>query len=419
MNSKLKYKIKNNSSIKPFLISDKIFNSLEIIKNGTKELLLEEELIKKLIRSENTNKPLRIKLGFDPTSPDIHLGHIIVLDKLHQLQNLGHQVIFLVGDFTAIIGDPTGKNITRPLLTDEQINFNAQTYFSQISLILDIEKTKICYNSKWCNKLSAKDIIKLTSCYNVARMMERDDFTKRYKNGISISIHEFLYPLIQGYDSVALKSDLELGGVDQKFNLLVAREIQRNYFQEPQCTLTMPLLEGLDGIQKMSKSKDNYIGITEPSNIMFAKIMSISDSMMWRYYELILKYSLNTISNFKTEIIAGKNPRDFKIILAKKIVTRFHSKSAAKNALYDFIKRSKGEIPDNIPELEIHGAPFYIGNLLKKINLCPSISSALRMIEQRGIRVNGVIISDKNLQLNSGTFVLQVGKRKFIRVKLL
>ncbi|MDB5989696.1 MAG: tyrosine--tRNA ligase [Herbaspirillum sp.] len=399
-------------------LSDQVRHALAVTKRGVDELLIEAEFTQKLVRSEQTGKPLRIKLGLDPTAPDLHLGHTVVLNKLRQLQDLGHQVIFLIGDFTSMIGDPSGRNATRPPLTKEQIDINAKTYFAQASLVLDAAKTEIRHNAEWCDQLGARGMIQLASRYTVARMMERDDFTKRYKDGTPISVHEFLYPLMQGYDSVALHADLELGGTDQKFNLLVGRELQKDYGQEPQCILTMPLLEGLDGVEKMSKSKGNYIGITEPGNTMFAKLMSISDPMMWRYYELLSWQSLAAIAGFKAEVAAGKNPRDIKVALAQEIVTRFHSKQAAEDALADFVNRSKGGIPDDIAELALSGAPLGIGQLLKQANLCASASEALRMVEQSGVRIDGTVISDKGLKVDAGTFVLQVGKRKFARITL-
>jgi tyrosyl-tRNA synthetase len=399
-------------------LTDKVREALAITKRGVDELLIETEFAQKLARSEQTGQPLRVKLGLDPTAPDLHLGHTVVLNKLRQLQNLGHQVIFLIGDFTSMIGDPSGRNVTRPPLTREQVEENARTYFRQASLVLDPERTEIRYNSEWCDPLGARGMIQLASRYTVARMMERDDFTKRYKSGTPISIHEFLYPLMQGYDSVALKSDLELGGTDQKFNLLVGRELQKDYGQEPQCILTMPLLEGLDGIDKMSKSKNNYIGITEPGNMMFGKLMSISDVMMWRYYELLSFRSIDDIARLKAEVEAGKNPRDAKVELGKEIVTRFHSAQAADEALADFVNRSKGGIPDDVPEMTMAGAPLGIGQLLKQTSLCASTSEANRMIDQGGVRVDTNVISDKGLKLDAGTYVLQVGKRKFVRLTL-
>ena len=399
-------------------LTDTVMEALAITKRGVDELLIEAEFAQKLARSEQTGKPLRIKLGLDPTAPDLHLGHTVVLNKMRQLQNLGHQVIFLIGDFTSMIGDPSGRNITRPPLTREQIELNAMTYFKQASLVLDAERTEIRYNSEWSDPLGARGMIELSSRYTVARMMERDDFTKRYKSGTPISVHEFLYPLMQGYDSVALKADLELGGTDQKFNLLVGRELQKDYGQEQQCILTMPLLEGLDGVDKMSKSKNNYIGITEPGNTMFAKLMSISDVMMWRYFDLLSFRSIADLAALKAEVDAGLNPRDAKVALAREIVTRFHSAAAADVALADFVNRAKGGIPDEVPQLALAGAPLGIPQLLKQAGLCASASEAMRMVDQGGVRVDGAVISDKALKLDAGVFVLQVGKRKFVRVTL-
>ncbi|RZT03898.1 tyrosyl-tRNA synthetase [Duganella sp. CF402] len=399
-------------------LSDNVQEALAITKRGVDELLIESEFAQKLARSEQSGVPLRIKLGLDPTAPDLHLGHTVVLNKMRQLQDLGHQVIFLIGDFTSMIGDPSGRNATRPPLTKEQVEQNAMTYFKQASLVLDPAKTEIRYNSEWCDPLGARGMIQLASRYTVARMMERDDFTKRFKNGTPIAVHEFLYPLMQGYDSVALKADLELGGTDQKFNLLVGRELQKDFGQEPQCILTMPLLEGLDGVEKMSKSKNNYIGITEPGNTMFAKIMSISDEMMWKYFNLLSFRSIADIAALKAEIEGGRNPRDAKVAIAQEIVARFHSQQAAEDALADFVNRSKGGIPDDIPEVSLGGAPLGVAQLLKQANLCASTSEAMRMVEQGGVRVDGTVISDKALQLQAGTFVLQVGKRKFARVTL-
>ena len=409
---------KANATQTPLVLSDRVQEALAITKRGVDELLIESEFAQKLARSEQTGVPLRIKLGLDPTAPDLHLGHTVVLNKMRQLQNLGHQVIFLIGDFTSMIGDPSGRNVTRPPLTKEQIEINAMTYFAQASLVLDASKTEIRYNSEWCDPLGARGIIQLASHYTVARMIERDDFTKRFQGGVPISVHEFLYPLMQGYDSVALKSDLELGGTDQKFNLLVGRELQKQYGQEQQCILTMPLLEGLDGVEKMSKSKNNYIGITEPANTMFAKLMSISDVMMWRYYELLSWRSIAELAQLKSEVEGGRNPRDAKVALAQEIVARFHSQQAAEEALADFVNRSKGGIPDDIPEVTLAGAPLGLTQLLKQTGLCPSVSEAARMIDQGGIRIDGTAISDKALKVEAGVFVLQVGKRKFSRVSL-
>ena len=399
-------------------LSDAVQEALAITKRGVDELLIESEFAQKLARSEQSGTPLRIKLGLDPTAPDLHLGHTVVLNKLRQLQDLGHQVIFLIGDFTSMIGDPSGRNATRPPLTREQIEANATTYFKQASLVLDPARTEIRYNSEWCDALGARGMIQLASRYTVARMMERDDFTKRYKSGTPISVHEFLYPLMQGYDSVALKADLELGGTDQKFNLLVGRELQKDYGQEPQCILTMPLLEGLDGVEKMSKSKNNYIGITEPANTMFGKLMSISDVMMWKYYELLSFRSLQDLAALKAEVEGGRNPRDAKVALAQEIVARFHSQQAAEDALADFVNRSKGGIPDDVPEVAVSGAPLGLPQLLRQTALCASSSEAMRMIDQGGVRIDGTVVADKALQIQAGTFVLQVGKRKFARVTL-
>ncbi|MBS0309201.1 MAG: tyrosine--tRNA ligase [Proteobacteria bacterium] len=399
-------------------LSDAVQHALSIVKRGVDELLIESEFAQKLARAEQSGQPLRIKLGLDPTAPDLHLGHTVVLNKMRQLQDLGHTVIFLIGDFTSMIGDPSGRNVTRPPLTKEQIQENAKTYFSQASLVLDPARTEIRYNSEWCDKLGAAGMIQLAAKYTVARILERDDFTKRFKAGTPISVHEFLYPLVQGYDSVALQSDLELGGTDQKFNLLVGRELQKEAGQEPQCILTMPLLEGLDGVEKMSKSKGNYISITEPANTMFAKVLSISDEMMWRYYELLSFRAMDELVQFKREAEGGRNPRDIKVLLAKEIVTRFHSAQAAEEALADFNNRAKGGIPDDIPAVSLSGAPLGIGQLLKQANLCPSTSEALRMVEQGGVRIDGAAVSDKGLKVAAGSFVIQVGKRKFAKVTL-
>jgi tyrosyl-tRNA synthetase len=399
-------------------MSDSVRHALEVIKRGTDEVLVESELAQKLIRAEKSGKPLRVKLGLDPTAPDLHLGHTVVLNKMRQLQDLGHTVIFLIGDFTSMIGDPSGRNITRPPLSREQIEENATTYFAQASLVLDAAKTEIRYNSEWCDQLGARGMIELSSRYTVARILEREDFTKRFKAGTPISVHELLYPLMQGYDSVALRSDLELGGTDQKFNLLVGRELQKDYGQEAQCILTMPLLEGLDGVEKMSKSKGNYVGITEPANTMFGKLMSISDPMMWRYFELLSFRSLAEIAQYRKEVEEGRNPRDVKVLLAQEIVARFHSRAAAESALEDFERRARGGIPDEVPEVAVAGAPIGIGQLLKQAGLCASTSEALRMVEQGGVRIDGNVIADKALKLEAGSFVLQVGKRKFARVSL-
>jgi tyrosyl-tRNA synthetase len=395
-----------------------VFAALEVTKRGCDELLVEADWLAKLARSQATKTPLRIKLGLDPTAPDIHLGHTVVLNKLRQLQDLGHTVIFLIGDFTSMIGDPSGRNATRPPLTAEAIAENAQTYYKQASLVLDPSKTEVRYNSEWCDPLGARGMIQLASRYTVARMLERDDFTKRYRSGVPISVHEFLYPLMQGYDSVALKSDLELGGTDQKFNLLVGRELQREYGQEPQCILTMPLLVGLDGIEKMSKSKANYVGISEQPNEMFGKLMSISDELMWSYFTLLSFRPLAEINLMRQEVAAGRNPRDCKVLLAQEIVARFHSQSAAEKALEDFNHRAKGGIPDDIPEIALSGAPLGIAALIKMAGLAPSNAEANRNIEQGGVRIDGAVISDKGLQVAAGSFVLQVGKRRFVKVTL-
>jgi tyrosyl-tRNA synthetase len=403
---------------KPYPITPSVLHAMEVTKRGCEELLVETDWLQKLARSEATSKPLRIKLGLDPTAPDIHLGHTVVLNKLRQLQDLGHTVIFLIGDFTSMIGDPSGRNNTRPPLTAEEIAVNAKTYYQQASAILDPSKTEIRYNSEWCDPLGARGMIQLAAKYTVARMLERDDFTKRYRGGIPISVHEFLYPLMQGYDSVALHSDLELGGTDQKFNLLVGRELQKEYGQEPQCILTMPLLVGLDGVEKMSKSKGNYIGINEPANEMFGKIMSISDDLMWNYFTLLSFRPLAEIDLMKQEVAAGRNPRDCKVLLGQEIVARFHTDAAAEKALEDFNHRAKGGIPDDIPELQLSGAPLGIAALLKAANLVPSSSEANRNIDQSGVRVDGTVITDKTLKLNAGTYVVQVGKRRFAKVTL-
>ncbi|WP_309967695.1 tyrosine--tRNA ligase [Variovorax guangxiensis] len=399
-------------------LSDGVGRALEISLRGTDELLPQEEWVNKLQRSEATGQPLRIKLGLDPTAPDIHIGHTVVLNKMRQLQDLGHTVIFLIGDFTTTIGDPSGRNSTRPPLSREQIEANAQTYYRQASLVLDPSKTEIRYNSEWSDPLGARGMIQLAAKYTVARMMERDDFSKRFKAGQSISVHEFLYPLMQGYDSVALKSDLELGGTDQKFNLLVGRHLQQEYGQEPQCILTMPLLEGLDGVEKMSKSKNNYIGISEDPNTMFAKVLSISDTLMWRWYTLLSFRSLAEIAALKAEVEGGRNPKDAKVALAKEITARFHSAAAAEAAEQDFINRSKGGVPDEIPELSLSGAPLGIAQLLKQAGLAASTSEGNRLIDGGGVRVDSSVVSDKGLKLDAGTYVVQVGKRKFARVTL-
>ena len=399
-------------------MSDTVQQALAVTLRGCEELIPQEAWVKKLIKSEATGQPLRIKLGLDPTAPDIHIGHTVVLNKMRQLQDLGHQVIFLIGDFTSLIGDPSGRNSTRPPLTPEQIKENAETYYKQASLVLDPEKTEIRYNSEWSLPLGAMGMIQLAAKYTVARMMERNDFHDRFKAGTPISVHEFLYPLMQGYDSVALKSDLELGGTDQKFNLLMGRHLQAEYGQEPQCILTMPLLEGLDGVDKMSKSKNNYIGINEAPNTMFAKVLSISDVLMWRWYTLLSFQSLDTIAALKREVENGRNPKDAKVALAKEITARFHGAAAADAAEQDFINRSQGGVPDVIDEVEVSGAPLGIAALLKNAGLAPSSSEANRLIEGNGVRVDSNVVTDKGLKLPAGTYVLQVGKRKFARVTL-
>jgi tyrosyl-tRNA synthetase len=404
----------------PVALPDAVRQALDITKRGCAELLVEADWIAKLTRSAQTGRPLRIKLGLDPTAPDIHIGHTVVLNKLRQLQDLGHTVIFLIGDFTSRIGDPSGRNATRPPLTIEQIKINAETYYAQASLVLDPQKTEVRYNSEWSEPLGADGMIRLAAKYTLARLLERDDFTKRFKEGVPIAMHELLYPLMQGYDSVALKSDLELGGTDQKFNLLVGRELQREYGQEPQCILTMPLLEGLDGVEKMSKSKGNYVGIQDAPATMFAKLLSISDTLMWRYFELLSFRSLDEITALKAQVEGGRNPKDAKVMLAREIVTRFHSAAAADAAEADFALRASGGIPDDIPALQL---PLPEGGLalpqaLKQAGLVPSTAEAVRMIEQRGVRVDGAVAEDRTRKLAAGTVVLQVGKRKFVRVTL-
>ncbi len=399
-------------------VTDRVRHALAVSLRGCDELLPEADWLSKLARSEATGVPLRIKLGLDPTAPDIHIGHTVVLNKMRQLQDLGHEVIFLIGDFTSMIGDPSGRNVTRPPLTREQIEANAKTYYAQASLVLDPAKTEIRYNSEWSDPLGARGMIQLASRYTVARMMERDDFTKRFKAGTPISVHELLYPLMQGYDSVALKSDLELGGTDQKFNLLVGRTLQAEYGQEPQCILTMPLLEGLDGVEKMSKSKGNYIGITDAPNDMFAKLLSISDTLMWRYFTLLSFRPEAEIAALRAEVEGGRNPKDAKVMLAREITTRFHSAAAADAAEQDFNLRARGGIPDDIAELALSGAPLGIGALLKQAGLAPSTSEANRLIDGGGVRIDGSPVADKGLKLAAGTYVVQVGKRRFARVTL-
>ncbi|NPC55998.1 tyrosine--tRNA ligase [Caenimonas soli] len=408
----------NQALVTRFPVTDRVREALAVTLRGAQELIPAEEWAQKLAKSEATKVPLRIKLGLDPTAPDIHVGHTVVLNKMRQLQDLGHTVIFLIGDFTSMIGDPSGRNTTRPPLTAEQIKVNAETYRAQADKILDPAKTELRYNSEWSDPLGARGMIELAAKYTVARMMERNDFHDRFKAGASISIHEFLYPLMQGYDSVALKSDLELGGTDQKFNLLMGRHLQAEYGQEPQCILTMPLLEGLDGVDKMSKSKNNYIGISEDANTMFAKVLSISDDLMWRWYTLLSFRSEAEIAALKKEVEGGRNPKDAKVLLAKEITARFHSAQAADAAEQDFVNRSKGGVPDEIPEVQLSGAPLGIAQLLKQAGLAPSSSEANRLIDGGGVRVDSSVVVDKSLKLEAGDYVLQVGKRKFAKVRL-
>ena len=400
-------------------MSKDIEEQLETIKRGCEELLVEEELKQRL----STGLPLRIKAGFDPTAPDLHLGHTVLLNKMRQLQDLGHHILFLIGDFTGMIGDPSGKNATRPPLTQEQVAENAKTYTAQVFKILHPDQTEVVFNSKWMAQLDSTDLIKLASTHTVARMLERDDFGKRYQNNQPIAIHELLYPLIQGYDSVMLKSNVELGGTDQKFNLLVGRELQKHFGQPPQCILTMPLLEGLDGVNKMSKSLNNFIGIDENAEEIFGKIMSTSDELMWRYLELLSFESLATIRTWKQEVEQGRNPRDVKVMLAKEIVERFHNKQDAEKAVANFEARFKhGALPENIPETCLHSEndELPITKILKQTGLTKSTTEALRMIEQRGVKLNGEKVSDKDLKIKSGTTaVIQVGKRKFSKVTVL
>jgi tyrosyl-tRNA synthetase len=391
-------------------------HQLAVFKRGADELIVEAELETKLKRG----KPLRIKEGFDPTRPDLHLGHTVQFNKLRQLQDLGHHIIFLIGDFTGMIGDPTGRNITRPPLSSNELKANAKTYTDQVFLILDREKTEVAFNSTWLSALGADGMIRLAAKYTVARMLERDDFAKRYQSGQPIAIHEFLYPLAQGYDSVALKADVELGGTDQKFNLLVGRELQRHYGQEPQCILTLPLLEGLDGVNKMSKSLDNTIGITEAPNEMFGKLMSISDELMWRYFELLSFKPLDEIAKLRTECAEGRNPREAKVMLAQEIVGRFHGRAAADAALTEFESRFRdGAMPESMPEITLHtaGAGLAIPQLCKQAGLTSSTSEAMRLVEQRGLKIDGDIVTDKGSVIAAGrTVVVQAGKRKFARV---
>ncbi len=398
-----------------------INQQLAIIKRGADELLIEAELVEKLRMSLKSGVPLRIKAGFDPTAPDLHLGHTVLINKLRQFQELGHKVLFLIGDFTGMIGDPTGKSATRPPLTANQVQENAKSYTAQVFKILKPEQTEVVFNSKWLTELGAAGMLKLAASHTVARMLERDDFSKRYKSNQPIAIHEFLYPLLQGYDSVALKADVELGGTDQKFNLLMGRELQKQAGMVQQCVLTMPLLEGLDGVNKMSKSLGNYIGINEPPEIIFAKIMSISDDLMWRYIELLSFESLETIAQWKASVAAGENPRNIKVNFAQEIVTRFHNQADAIKALDDFQTRAKGGIPDDVPEItvNIEGGSIGIGQLLKLAGMVESISEAGRLIDQGGVKLDSHKIKDKNLQLHKGAIVVaQVGKRKFAKIAL-
>ncbi|MBE9560214.1 MAG: tyrosine--tRNA ligase [Proteobacteria bacterium] len=395
-----------------------IEEQLEIIQRGADEILVEKDLVAKI----KEGRPLRIKAGFDPTAPDLHLGHTVLINKLRQFQDLGHEVLFLIGDFTGMIGDPTGKSTTRPPLTPEDVEQNSKTYQQQIFKILDKKKTKVVFNSEWMNKMTGSDMIKLAASSTVARMLERDDFSKRYKGGQSIAIHEFLYPLIQGYDSVEMQADIELGGTDQKFNLLMGRQLQEQHGQKPQCVLTMPILEGLDGVQKMSKSLNNYIGIADEPKDMFGKIMSISDDLMWRYFELLSFRPMSEIEGFKQEMAQGKNPRDIKFLLAEEIIARFHSEAEATAAREGFIAQfAKNKIPDDIPELsfEAPAEGYAIANLLKDAGLCSSTSDAMRMIQQGAAKIDGEKIADKSVKIQKGTEgVFQVGKRKFARLSI-
>ena len=407
---------------KQFPVTDDIREAMALIARGTDTFLIQSEFEQKLARSKATGEPLRCKLGLDPTAPDIHIGHTVVLNKLRQLQDLGHTVIFLVGDFTAAIGDPSGRNTTRPPLTREQIEANAQTYLNQAGMVLDLDKTEVRYNSEWSNALGATGLIQLASRYTLARLLERDDFAKRFKEELPIAMHELLYPLMQGYDSVALKADLELGGTDQRFNLLVGRELQRQYGQEPQCILTMPLLVGLDGVQKMSKSKKNYIGITDPANDMFGKVMSITDDLMWNWYDLLSLRSNAEIAQLKKECAEGRNPRDAKVLLAREIIERFHDKAAADAAEAEFNARfQKGAVPNDIKDVTVAAPTGEIGimQLIKAAGLAPSNAEAGRNIDQGGVRIDGESVRDRTLKIQAGAeFVLQVGKRRWARVKV-
>ena len=404
---------------KKYEVTPEIKEAMATIARGTDTLLIESELEQKLARAKATGTKLRCKLGLDPTAPDIHVGHTVVLNKLRQLQNLGHTVIFLIGDFTAAIGDPTGRNTTRPPLSPEQIKVNAETYLEQAAHVIDIEKAEVRWNSEWCNQLGATGLIQLASRYTVARLLERDDFAKRFSEQLPIAVHELIYPLMQGYDSVALHADLELGGSDQRFNLLVGRELQRQYGQEPQCILTMPLLVGLDGVNKMSKSKHNYIGITESADEMFGKVMSISDTLMWDWYNLLSLKSNAAIAELKSECENGRNPRDAKVLLAKEIVARFHDDKAADAAEAEFNNRFRaGAVPSDIPEVNVAAPDGEIGiaRLIKEAGLCPSTGEANRNIDQGGVRLEGERISDRGLKVKPGTYTLQVGKRRWAKV---
>lgn len=404
---------------KKYEVTPEIKEAMATIARGTDTLLIESELEQKLARAKATGTKLRCKLGLDPTAPDIHVGHTIVLNKLRQLQDLSHTVIFLIGDFTAAIGDPTGRNTTRPPLSPEQIKVNAETYLEQAAHVIDIEKAEVRWNSEWCNQLGATGLIQLASRYTVARLLERDDFAKRFSEQLPIAVHELIYPLMQGYDSVALQADLELGGSDQRFNLLVGRELQRQYGQEPQCILTMPLLVGLDGVNKMSKSKHNYIGITESADEMFGKVMSISDTLMWDWYNLLSLKSNAAIAVLKSECENGRNPRDAKVLLAKEIVARFHDEKAADAAESEFNNRFRaGAVPSDIPEVNVAAPDGEIGiaRLIKEAGLCPSTGEANRNIDQGGVRLEGERISDRGLKVKPGTYTLQVGKRRWAKV---
>lgn len=405
---------------KKYEVTPDIVEAMNTIRRGTDTLLIESELEQKLARSKETGEPLRCKLGLDPTAPDIHVGHTVVLNKLRQLQDLGHTVIFLIGDFTAAIGDPSGRNVTRPPLSPEQIKINAETYLNQAGLVLDLTKTEVRYNSEWNNALGATGLIRLASRYTLARLLERDDFAKRFAAELPIAMHELIYPLMQGYDSVALKSDIELGGSDQRFNLLVGRELQRQYDQEPQCILTMPLLVGLDGVEKMSKSKHNYIGITDTPNDMFGKVMSISDTLMWNWYDLLSLRPNAEIAKLKEECAAGRNPRDAKVLLAKEIIARFHSAKEADAAEAEFNARFRGgAAPSDMPEVTVQAETadgIGILQMIKEAGLAPSNTEAGRNVSQGGVHLNGDKVSDKGLRLKAGTYTLQVGKRKWAKV---